>query len=591
MTRSGSDSPRSADVDPITLEIVRNMADAIAEEMVASLVRTAYSTNIKDRQDASCAVYNRDGEMVSQAARASPIHTGTMSSAVRMIFDKYDPGDMEEGDVFCYNVPYPAGPHHLSDITIAAPVFIDGDVYGFVASQAHHVDVGGSEPGSMPFGVTEIYQEGLQIPPTRLLEGGEVDGDVFDFIKQNVRTERVMEGDLWAQIAASNTGKEGLFELVDRFGTERATRYIDETMAYAERRMRSGIEETIPDGVYEFEDYVEGDSIDDVTIRIHAEVTVDGDAITVDFSGSSDQVKGPMNWLPSGVTACVHYVLQAIIDPEMPTNEGTARPIDVVTRKGSVLEPEYPAPVCNAGMVTAQRIVDVVFGALKDAVPKRIMAACSGTMNLFNIGGIDPETGEYFNYVETYGGGQGAMHDADGMDGVHMNMTNTRNAPIEVLENTYPFVVENYALVENSEGAGEYRGGMGIEREIRFLNDEVKITLSSDRQKYPPWGVGGGHDASTAECQIIHPNGEIEELPAKFSTRLEDDSARIRTKTPGGGGWNDPLGRDPEKVCEDVRRNLISAERARKVYGVALAEDGEVDEERTAALRDGSASG
>jgi len=560
----------SPDTDPITLEIVRNMTDSIAEEMIGSLIHTAYSTNIKDRQDASCAVYTHEGDMISQAARASPIHTGTMTYAVDMILNEFRLDEMDDGDVFCYNLPYPVGPHHLSDITVAAPVFVEGDVYGFVASQAHHVDVGGTEPGSMPFGVTEIYQEGLQIPPVRLLEGGDVVDDVLNLIKQNVRTERVTEGDLWAQIAAANTGDDRLTALVERFGAAEATRYLNATMDYAEQRMKNGIRSDIPDGTYEFEDYVEGDSIDDDLISIRAVVTVEGDEIVVDFSGSADQVRGPMNWLPPGVIACVNYVVQAIINPDLPTNEGTTRPIDVETRKGSVLEPAYPAPVCNAGMVTSQRIVDVLLGALKDAVPNRVTAACSGTMNLFNIGGIHPESDEYFNYVETYGGGQGAMNDRDGMDGVHTHMSNTRNAPIEVLEHTYPFVVREYALVEDSEGAGEYRGGMGIERDIEIASDEVKITLSSDRREIPPWGVNGGHDASPSECLIIYPDGETERPPPKFSTRIERERTRIVTRTPGGGGWNDPTKRVPEKVREDVRSGLVSTERARDVYGVDI---------------------
>jgi N-methylhydantoinase B len=429
----------------------------------------------------------------------------------------------------------------------------------------------------MPFGVTEIYQEGLQIPPVRLLSAGSVNRDVLDLIKENVRTARVTEGDLWAQLAAANTGEKRLHGLVDRFGRETATRYIERTMDYAERRMRTGIRETVPDGTYEFEDVVEGDSITDDLVRIHARIDVEDDAITVDFSGCDDQVAGPMNWRPPGVIACVNYAIQAIVDPAMPTNEGTTRPIDVITREGSILEPEYPAPVCNAGMVTAQRIVDVVLGALVEAVPERVSAACSGTMNLFNIGGLHPETGEYFNYVETYGGGQGAMHDRDGMDGVHTHMSNTRNAPIEVLENTYPFVVREYALVEDSEGAGEYRGGVGIERDIEIDSDDVKITLSSDRQRIAPWGVNGGHEASPADCRLIHTDGEVEELPSKFSTRIQERGARIVTKTPGGGGWNDPAERDPAAVRRDVRAGIVSPDRAAEVYGVSVDGDGDED--------------
>lgn len=557
-----------ADIDPITLEIMRNGFQSIADEMTAALVRTAYSTNIKDRRDCSCALLTPDGQVVAQTELGTPFHLGVMPAAVEVILDRYPVDRLRPGDVIISNIPYPVGPGHLSDIAILAPIFYQGEVVGLAANQAHHVDVGGFAPGSMPFGVTEIYQEGLQIPPIRLVKRGRMDQEILSLILQNIRTVNETRGDMMAQIAANNVGAMRLTELLDRHGKAVVLLYMHEILDYAERSMRAGIRK-IPRGRYAFEDYVEGDGITDDLIKIRATVQVEEDTVLVDFAGTDPQVKGPMNARISAARACVYFVLKAVIDPNLPTNSGSYRPIEVRAEEGSLVQARFPAALCNANILTDQRLVDVLLGALLQAVPERVVAACSGEMNLINVGGIDPRTGTYYNYVETYGGGQGALHNQDGMDGVHTHMTNTRNAPVEVIEQSYPFRIERYGLVPNSEGAGEYRGGMGMTREIVMLQDETRFSLSADRRKIGPWGVFGGLPGRTSDCVVVSQDGKRKRLPSKITTTLKKGD-KVILVTPGGGGWGDPKKRDPNKVANDVREGLISSKRAKEVYGVAV---------------------
>jgi N-methylhydantoinase B len=436
---------------------------------------------------------------------------------------------------------------------------------GFVANQAHHVDVGGFAPGSMPFGVSEVYQEGLQIPPLKLARRGEIDEQIIALIAQNVRTPRESRGDLKAQIAATYIGQRRLADLVTKYGHDTVLFYLAEMMNYAERRMRARLRD-IPSGVYEYSDVIEGDGIEDRLVRIAVRITVDDDRFVADFSATDDQVRGPLNCRWPSVAACVYYVLKGLLDPDLPANAGAYRPIEIITRSGSVLGAQYPAAVCNANIITTQRIVDVLLGALLPALPERVCAACSGTMNLLNIGGLHPETGEYYNYIETYAGGQGATFDRDGSDAVQNHMTNTRNAPVEVIEATYPFQIIRYALVPDSEGAGRYRGGVGVVREFELLGDYVKLTLSSDRQQVHPWGVQGGQAAAGSHCIVVHPSGDTEALKSKFTTTVRQGD-RVITITPGGGGWGEPTERDPEQLAWDVTEGVISPERAQQVYG------------------------
>ena len=555
-------------VDPITLEIMRNAFQSIADEMTAALVRTAYSTNIKDRRDCSCALLTTKGDVVAQTELGTPFHLGVMPAAVSVILQQCPLNQLEPGDVVISNVPYPMGPGHLSDVTIMTPIFYRKKLVALAANQAHQVDVGGYAPGSMPFGVTEIYQEGLQIPPIKLMKQNRMDEEILNLIMQNVRTRKVTQGDIMAQVAANNVAGQRLHELFDKYGTDQLLLYMKELLDYAERSMRAGIKK-IPEGTYSFEDYVEGDGITEDLVKIKATITVGKDRIVVDFAGTDKQAKGPINTRISAPQACVYYVMKCIIDPDLPTNSGAYRAIEVKAEEGSLVQAKYPAAVCNANIITDQRLVDVLLGALLQAVPDRIVAACSGEMNLINMGGFHPKTGEYYNYVETYGGGQGAARYQDGMDAVQTHMTNTRNAPVEIIEATYPFQITRYGLVPNSEGAGKFRGGLGMTREIIMLGDETTCSLSADRRQIGPWGVFGGRCGGRSDCVVVSANGKKTQLPSKITTTLVKGD-KVILVTPGGGGWEDPLKRDPEAVRRDVEKEYISIERACEEYGVVI---------------------
>lgn len=573
-----------ARVDPITLEVMRNAFYSIADEMIAALVRASYSTNIKDRRDASCAVYTDAGDVVAQSEIATPLHLGTMHGAVRTAMAAYPFDQLEPGDAIATNTPYPAGPGHLNDLCLISPVFHAGRIIAITANQAHHVDMGGFAPGSMPFGVTEIFQEGLQIPPVRLFRRGELDRELWTLIAQNVRPQFEVRGDLLAQFAANAVGAQRLNELVEKHSIATVSHYLEEMLNYSERRMRAVLR-SIPPGDYTFEDVLEGDGITDRRYTIRVRLEVKGETFRADFSATDDAARGPLNCRWPSVAACVYYVLKAALDPELPSNAGAYRPIEIVVRQGSLLSAVYPNAVCNANIITTQRIVDVLLGALSQAVPEKVLAACSGTMNLLNIGGIDPRSGTYYNYIETYGGGQGAMHDQDGMDCVQNHMTNTRNAPVEAVEVAYPLRIEFYGLVPDSEGPGQHRGGLGMQRAFRVLGKEVHLTLSSDRAEVPPWGLFGGQPAGSSRCIVIGPDGRERRLPSKITTSVQGDHI-ILTRTPGGGGWGDPRRRDPQAVRRDVLEGLVSLTRAREVYGVAIdPQTMEINEVETRLLR------
>ncbi|MDP6179276.1 MAG: hydantoinase B/oxoprolinase family protein, partial [Desulfatiglandales bacterium] len=376
-------------VDPITLQIFINILHTISDEMVASLVRTGYSTNIKDRRDCSCAIYNVKGEVIAQSELGTPLHLGTMSPTVQTVLGNISAEKMDLGDAIIVNKPYPAGPGHLNDVTMVSPVYYRDSIVGLVASMAHHVDMGGYAPGSMPFGVTEHYQEGLQIPPVKIMKKGQWNEELFSLIKDNLRTKIEFGGDLRAQLGANNVGIMRLHEVFEKYSLDKTLYYFEEVMNYSERRMRSAIRE-VPNGKCQFEDYIEGDSIEDRLIKIAASIDIQDEEIYVDFSGTDPEVKGPINCTIPNALAAVYYSIKSILDPDIPPNTGAYRPIHIHILKGSLLNANYPKPVCNSNIVTAQRIVDVIFGALKDVVPTKICAACSGTMNLINVGGKLP---------------------------------------------------------------------------------------------------------------------------------------------------------------------------------------------------------
>jgi len=574
--------------DMVTLQVVMNALHSITDEMNMALIRTAYSTNIKDRRDCSCAIYTRQGEVISQSELGSPVHLGIMPSALDSVMKTFRLEEMEEGDHIVVNVPHPTGPGHLNDITMVSPVFIDGRIAFLAANMAHHVDMGGFAPGSMAVGLREIFQEGLQIPAVKLIKRGKVDRDLLSMIKQNVRTGLEVEGDIMAQMACNNVGKKRLAEICTRYTLDGLNRYISELFDYSERRIRAGLKE-IPNGSYVFEDYIEGTPLTQPRIRVKVKVRVEDEEIHFDFTGTDEQVADSINSnIACTISAC-YYMVKVLVDPGLPPNIGSYRPIHIKAPSGTVVNAESPAAVGNATIITAPKVVDVLLGALVQAVPQRAAAASNGVTSLFNIGGVDPRTKRLYNYIETYAGGQGAMHNQDGMDAVQCHMTNTRNAPVEVIESTYPLVVEGYGLIPDSDGPGRYRGGLGMFRRIKVLSRQTTLTVSTDRSETRPWGVFGGGDGGNSACLVAGADGRERKLPYSKMTLPLETGEVVTINTPGAGGWGDPLKRDPKKVWWDVTEGFISPERAKEAYGVIVEDLGQgrwrIDEAATAEHR------
>lgn len=576
-------------VDMISLQVFINAFQSITDEMNMALIRAAYSTNIKDRRDCSCAVYTPQSEVISQTELGTPVHLGIMPSVLDHVFKKFPVSELCPGDHIMVNVPHPVGPGHLNDITVVSPVFIDGKLSYIVANMAHHVDMGGYAPGSMGMGLSTIYQEGLQIPPVKIVKAGVVDRELVDIIKQNVRTDLEVEGDLFAQLACNNRGIKRLTELTGRYGLEKLHEYAHHIFDYSERRMRVGIRE-VPNGVYEFEDYIEGTARTPEWITVHIKVTVEDEDIYFDFAGSSPQVEESINSNLACTRSGCYYVVKVLIDPGLPPNVGAYRPIHVQAPEGTVVNAKAPAAVANATIIVAPRVVDTLFGALLQAMPKQSAAASNGVTSMFNIGGVDERRDALYSYVETYAGGQGGMPGLDGTDAVQCHMTNTRNAPVEVIESAYPLLVRRYGLVPDSDGPGEFRGGLGMMREIEILSPQTTVTVSTDRTKIKPWGAFGGEPGGNARCVVQHPGLPPEQLPYSKMTFSLERNGRVTLTTPGAGGWGSPFKRDPERVLRDVVDGLISIERARDSYGVVIHKSGkdtyEIDGPATECLRE-----
>jgi N-methylhydantoinase B len=613
--------------DPVELEIFKSLYHSIAEEMGATLRRTAFSPNIKERRDYSCAVFDGDGEVIAMGDHM-PVHLGSMPMSVRAAIAACV---MAPGDVVMLNDPFRGGTH-LPDITLVAPVYVRGglksrgrgarghtsrDARGlrgraipdfYVASRAHHADVGGAYPGSMGL-CREIYQEGVRIPPVKLMSAGKMQRDILALLLNNVRTPEEREGDLGAQLAACHTGGERLREVCSRYGVEKAKLAARELLDYSEELMRAFLER-VPAGTYQAEDFLDGDGISDKPVRIAVEVKVNklsvqrkkrrqdaaaragGDAgatmragrerrregirthmVTVDFSESDPQVEGSVNAVEAITYSACFYVFRCLLAEDVPATVGLMRPIQVIAPEGTIVHARPPAAVAGGNVETSQRIVDVLLRALARAIPERIPAAASGTMNNLTIGGIDPRndnlsndnlrntdlrtddlrkddprksdlregdprTGQPFAYYETIAGGMGARPGKPGVSGVHTHMTNSLNTPAEALEYAYPLRVRSYSLRTGSGGNGKHRGGDGMVREIEVLTD-CSVTLLADRRTRGPWGLAGGEDGAPGTASVIRHDGSVEAMPGKFSTQLRAGE-RIRIESPGGGGWGRP---------------------------------------------------
>ncbi|WP_323191710.1 hydantoinase B/oxoprolinase family protein [Halostella sp. PRR32] len=553
MTGDNGDSSATEDdgterVDPVTLEILRNQLEGVAEEMGQVLIRGAYSPNIKERQDCSTALFDADGRMIAQAEHI-PVHLGAMPEAV----DAVDEKNPRPGEVYALNDPF-AGGTHLPDVTLVSPLAPGGEgngvndggdseggeVVGYAVSRAHHADVGGSTPGSMPAGAREIYEEGVRLPGVRLVRDGEIDDDVMDLFLANVRTPDERRADLRAQLAAHDRAEERLGDLLNEHG-ETLFDAFDAVIDYSRDRVEAELAE-IPDGTYEARDAMEGDGVTDDDVPIEVAVTVDGSRLRVDFTGTAEQVTGNINAPLAVAKSAVYFVVRCLTDPDIPPNHGCYDPVTVDAPEGSLLNPRPPAAVVGGNVETSQRVTDVVFAALAQAVPERAPAQGQGTMNNLIVGSREGD----FAYYETIGGGAGATSAGDGTDGVQVGMTNTLNTPVEVLEAEYPLRVERYALRPSTGGDGEHRGGLGLERSLTVERDAT-VSLLTERRRTRPRGVAGGGDGATGENLV---GGE--RVPAKATVDVPAGTT-VTVRTPGGGGHGDPADRDSDARERDRR--------------------------------------
>lgn len=570
----------TTEIDAVTLEVIRNACTAISEEMNANLIRTGYSPNIKERRDCSCAIFDADGDMISQAENM-PVHLGAMPFSVAAALETYPADTLDSGDAILLNDPFRGGAH-LPDLTLVTPVFHDGELIAIAANRAHHADIGGSRAGSVAADSTEIYQEGIRIPPVKLFAAGDVVDDVMNIILTNVRTPDERRGDLRAQQAANETARERLRGVVDKYGRETLSEAISEIQNYSERRMRQEIS-ALSDGTYAFEDVLDDDGQGNTDIPIRAAVRIDGDEVAVDFEGTADQTAGPMNAVRAVTASAVYYSVRCITDPDIPPNDGCYRPIDIRAPEGTVVNASPPAAVVGGNVEVSQRVTDVILGALADVAPERAIAAGQGTMNNVTFGGTDPRDDTPYAFYETQGGGSGARDGGNGMDGVHVHMSNTMNTPAEVLQTAYPLSVVRYEYRTDSSGAGRFRGGLGLRRDIRVHGHKANFSLLAERRRNAPYGIAGGRDGDTGDDKLVQ-DGKKRDIDPKSIHALGDGDI-ISIRTPGGGGYGDPSGRDPAAVRLDVRLGKLSREAAIERYGVSIGisdsdsgEDGGDDE-------------
>ena len=528
-------------VDPISLEVFKNMFISVSEEMGVALLRTAYSSNIKERRDFSCAIFDPDGQMVAQAAH-QPVHLGAMPASVKAALDTF-PGALRPGDMVILNDPYLGGTH-LPDITLVAPVYADQDgekcLVGFVSNRGHHADVGGMTPGSLPLS-TELYQEGLILPPLKLARGGRLNQEIIQLICRNSRTPEERRGDLSAQIASVRVGERRLKEVVERYGVGDTQEHMSALLDYSERVTRLAIA-NIPDGVYRVLDYMDDDGLTEEPVPIAVAITVDGDRMTIDFTGTSPQRPGCIN-APQAVTVSASlYMVRCVVGPDAPANQGCLRPVNIITPRGTLVNPEPQHGVAGGNVETSQRITDVLFAAMAQALPQLIPAASQGTMNNLLIGGHDLAREKPFVYYETIGGGMGGRPTKDGISGIHTHMTNTMNTPIEALEFAFPLRLQRYALRPGSGGDGKYQGGDGLIRDVEFLSP-ARVTILSERRKFRPQGFHGGHHGQTGENVLLKGGYEEIHLAGKETLDVEPGDV-LSIRTPGGGGWGEPKDRE-----------------------------------------------
>lgn len=573
-------------VDPITLELIKNALDTLVDEMALTLVRTAYSSNLKNAMDLSAAVCDRHGNLIAQGLTL-PLHLGSVPEFMRAVMARFE-GQMRAGDLYITNDPYEGG-SHLPDIYLCKPIFLDESApSAFVVCIAHHTDIGGKTPGGNGCDATELYQEGLCIPLLKLYDAGLANQTIFDFIARNVRIPRQVLGDLRAELACLHVGEQGLRRLFEKYGAGALEAHFAELLDYAERLGRAEIA-ALPDGLYTFTDYLDDDGIDPEPIPITATITIQGDHLTADFSGSAPQVKGGINCPLSFTQSATYACVRCLMSDDVPNNGGYFRPLTVIAPEGTIVNPLPPGPVAARGL-TGFRVANVVFGALAQAAPERVPACEIGGDTGVSIGGYERvvENGKThlrgFVFLEFLYGSWGGRPDKDGIDGAASAVVNFANNPVEVLEAELPLRVEQYAYLPDTGGPGQYRGGLSLVRDFRLLAEEATLQIRADRTKYRPYGLYGGGSGAPSR-NILNPDGEARELPPKPTLSIRRGDL-FRHVAAGAGGWGDPFQRHPQAVLADVLAEKVTLAQARDAYGVVIdPQTGQIDEVATQRCR------
>ena len=550
--------------DPITLEVVRNKVDGIANEMQSTLLRSSFSTVVKEGLDASASLFTPNGETLAQDI-AIPIHLATLIPIVETIARTFPMDEMKPGDLYIMNDPYLGGPH-LPDIAIVMPVFFDERPIAFSAAMTHHQDVGGMSPGSVPPNATEIYQEGIRIPPLKLREGNEFNHTLVEMLKLNVRVPQVFMGDIGAQISACTVGARRVAELAGRYGYGQTLRIFNELLDRSAQLTRKALE-AIPDGTYSYVDYLDNDGVNlDESVRIEVAVTVSGSELHCDFEGTDPQTRGPFNAVKSGSQAAAYYAVRAVTDSSIPTNGGCFRPVSLHLPEGTLVNPVEPAPV-NSRTATLKRIAGSIVGALKGALPEQIPADSAGELLVLSLGGKNL-SGKPYVVGEFNAGGSGGGPRKDGVDVIETDGSNCMNMPVEALELEAPARVHRMSLRTDSGGVGEFRGGLGCVREIEFLTDNIALTHRGERHRHAARGSQGGGDGAKAFSKIVRRDGTEEVVNSKLFTMVHSGE-RLIVETAGGGGYGDPNGRDREAVQDALRNRKVSERSAMNDYGLS----------------------
>ncbi|MBV7485136.1 hydantoinase B/oxoprolinase family protein [Bordetella sp. BOR01] len=548
--------------DPVTLEVVRNKLEGIANEMESTLLRSSFSPIVKEGLDASASLFTTAGESLAQAC-AVPIHLATLIPIVETLLREYPLDTMRDGDIYIMNDPYLGGTH-LPDIALVAPVFVDGRVIAMSATMTHHQDVGGMTPGSIPTNATEIYQEGIRIPPLKLFDAGEINQTLVSLLRLNVRIPDTFMGDINAQIAACRIGARRLVELTKVYDIALLESVFAALLTHSEALTRAQLD-MIPAGVYRYVDWLDNDGIDlDQRVRIEVAVTVGNGAMHVDFTGSSAQLRGPFNCVKSGSQAAAYFAVRALTDPEIPTNAGCFRPVSLHLPKGSLVNPEEPAPV-GSRTATIKRITGCILGAFKEALPDKVPADSAGVLLALAFGGKQAD-GKSYVVGELITGGSGASRRCDGVDVVETDASNCMNLPVEALELEAPIRVHRLELRPDSGGAGTFRGGLGLVKEFELLGDSAVFTHRGERHYCPAQGSAGGASGACEHSVIVRASGEVEEIPSKQVADLRKGD-RVIVQTPGGGGYGDPAKRERQAVRADIADGKLSAAQAEALYG------------------------